>query len=453
MEAIDGLGTKRAGRDMLLALRGGKPARGNKFHGLGRASSESISDGVPNMANEPDPALTGAAFDLASAGYKPMPDPEKKNDDEAIGSDSASLREAAGRRSGVPDEIVAREYIDGNGEPIAADEAITLDRAVRDYAGATAADRLVVENTTSKELAARVDAMRAEARANDPDAAELQGFEPPPDKTGKAEAEKAGSEKAESEPADPGGDRTADELDPEVEKVINHPQVRQAIEQRIGEAEKSRQSYVDGLAAATQIAQMSFLSQFPELAVAAPESLTGMVEQMSRQDPAKFARVEALIESTQQLFAHQRQEGRRQAEPAQQHFLEFARSEDARLGRPCSRANRRETQHAVTAEIFASAKASGVEPAELHRLLNSEPLMRNAVFQRMMYDAGKYRLMMKARDAVATKPVPPVQRPGMARTPSEREHADLRTLSARLSSSGDIKDAVALYKARKSSKR
>ena len=84
-------------------------------------------------------------------------------------------------------------------------------------------------------------------------------------------------------------------------------------------------------------------------------------------------------------------------------------------------------------------------------MFNSEPLMRNAVFQRMMYDAGKYRLMMKARDAVAAKPVPPVQRPGMARTPAEREHADVRTLSARLSSSGDIRDAVALYNARKSS--
>jgi hypothetical protein len=66
---------------------------------------------------------------------------------------------------------------------------------------------------------------------------------------------------------------------------------------------------------------------------------------------------------------------------------------------------------------------------------------------------GMHRLVMKARDAVAAKPVPPVQRPGMARTPGEREHADLRTLSARLSSSGDIKDAVALYNARKSSKR
>jgi hypothetical protein len=311
---------------------------------------------------------------------------------------------------------------------------------------------LVAQNTTSKELAARVDALRAEAWANDPDAAELQGFEPPPDKTGNAEAEKTDSEKTASAPADPGGDRTADELDPEIEKTINHPQVRQAIEQRLGEAEKSRQSYVDGLAAATQIAQMSFLNQFPELASAAPENLTGAVEQMSRQDPEKFARVQALIATTEQMLAQQRQENRRQAEMARQNFLEFAKSEDARLEIMLKRESKA-TQHAVSAEIVASAKESGVEPAELRRLFDSEPLMRNAVFQRMMYDAGKYRLMMKASDAVATRPVPPVQRPGMARTPAEREHADLRTLSARLSSSGDIKDAVALYNARKASKR
>jgi hypothetical protein len=75
------------------------------------------------------------------------------------------------------------------------------------------------------------------------------------------------------------------------------------------------------------------------------------------------------------------------------------------------------------------------------------------IFRGMQYDAGKYRLVMKARDAAVARPVPPVQRPGMARMPGEREHADLRTLNARLSSSGDIKDAVALYNARKSSKR
>src|SRR5437763_6384416 len=34
------------------------------------------------------------------------------------------------------------------------------------------------------------------------------------------------------------------------------------------------------------------------------------------------------------------------------------------------------------------------------------------IFRGMQYDAGKYRLAMKAKDAVATRPVPPVQRPG-----------------------------------------
>ncbi len=74
------------------------------------------------------------------------------------------------------------------------------------------------------------------------------------------------------------------------------------------------------------------------------------------------------------------------------------------------------------------------------------------IFRGLQDDAGKYRLMMKAKDAAAARPLPPVLRPGTARSPSERQHADLRALSARLSSSGDIKDAVALYHARKSGK-
>jgi hypothetical protein len=75
------------------------------------------------------------------------------------------------------------------------------------------------------------------------------------------------------------------------------------------------------------------------------------------------------------------------------------------------------------------------------------------IFRGMQYDAAKYRLMMKAKDAAVSKSVPPVQRPGMATAHSDRDRADLRTLSARLSTSGDIKDAVALYQARKSANR
>jgi hypothetical protein len=404
------------------------------------------------METVPDPALTGAAFELANAGYTPMPDPEKKDEEEAIGSDNASLHEAAAQRSGPRNEPIVREYLDASGKRIAPSEAVTLERAARDYASVTAADSLAAEDITARELAARVDAMRAEALARDPDAAEFYGFEPPEETTDATGADKTGVENTEAETENEAADPAAAELDPELEKVLQHPQVRQAIDEKIGEVEQVRLDYLDGLAAATQLAQVSFLSQFPELAGVAPENLPGALEQMSRQDPQKFARVQAVVATSEQMFALQQQESGRQAKMARQNFQELARSEDARF-ESMLKGEPKATQHAVTAEIFASAKASGVEPSELIRLFNSEPLMRNAVFQRMMYDAGKYRLMMKAKDAAAAKPVPPVQRPGMARTPAEREHADLRTLNARLSTSGDIKDAVVLYNARKSNRR
>jgi hypothetical protein len=404
------------------------------------------------MTTETDPALTGAAYELADAGYVPMPDPQEEKEREEIGSDSASLREAAAQHAEAQDDLVVRGYTGPDGEPAAANEAVSLSRASRDYASASSAERLVAEAATSKALAERVDALRAEALANDPEAAKLYGFDPPctkaeGDPPGGAETEKPGKG-----PLDQGADTASPGLDPELEKALQHPQVRHAIEEQIGEAERTRQSYLDGLAAATQIAQVSFLGQFPELAGIAPENLPGAQEQLSRDNPAKFERVKAMVTATEQLFAQQRLESIRQAELGRHHFEGYARSEDARF-ETMMKGESRETQAAVSAEIMASAKASGIGPEELNRLFATEPLMRNATFQRMMYDAGKYRLMMKARDEAVARPLPPVIRPGSARTPAERQHADLWTLNARLSSTGDIKDAVALYHARRSGRR
>jgi hypothetical protein len=114
--------------------------------------------------------------------------------------------------------------------------------------------------------------------------------------------------------AEAGTDPSSSKLDPELEKALQHPQVLRAIEEQIGEVEKTRQSYRDGLLAATQIAQASFLSQFPELAAIAPENLPGALELMSRQDPARFAQVKSLIATSEQLLARQEQESRLQAE-------------------------------------------------------------------------------------------------------------------------------------------
>jgi hypothetical protein len=398
------------------------------------------------MTTEAEKELTGAAFDLANAGYSEMPDPGREDAPLSIDSDSTSLREAADRRAIAQPEVVVRQYTNSEGKPAAANESVTLARAARDYASATAGDRQVAESESSEALAASIDALRAEAAANDPEAPEFYGFERP----------EAGTERNEDTegPTNATKDQTKQsaELDPDIARLMSHPQVRLALEEKIGEVERARRSYADGLDAAMQIAQVSFVSQFPELAGLPPERLPEALAQIAQQDPAKLARIQAIVAGSEQLRVRQSEEARRTAEASRRQFQNYAKAEDARL-ETLLKEETRDVRQAVAHEIMSLAKASGIQPEELRRLFDSEPLMRNATFQRMMYDAGKYRLMMKARDAAVARSVPPVMRPGMAASRSESEQSDMRSLSARLSSSGDLRDAVALYQARKSGRR
>ncbi|SEM31395.1 hypothetical protein [Bradyrhizobium sp. OK095] len=398
------------------------------------------------MTVQADSDMTGAAFDLANAGYAEMPDPDREVERQSIDSDSTSLRDAADRRSGVAHDVVARQYTDAEGKPAAANEAVTLARAARDYATAAAGDRQVAASESSKALAAKIDTLRAEVAASDPDAPEFYGFEQP-------EGNDQRDQEIEAQPnATNAQGKHSVELGPDIAQLMQHPQVRLALEEKVGEVERARRSYVDGLDAAMQIAQASFISQFPELAGLAPERLPEALAQIAHQDPAKLARIQAVIAGSEQLRARRDDEMRQTADAARRNFHSYASAEDARLEK-LLKEETRDVRQAVAQEIMTSARASGIEPEELQRLFDSEPLMRNATFQRMMYDAGKYRLMMKARDAVTARPMPSVQRPGLAVGRGDRNQHDLRTLSARLSSTGDLKDAVALYRAKTAGRR
>ncbi|MGC2774660.1 MAG: hypothetical protein WA418_03380 [Bradyrhizobium sp.] len=386
------------------------------------------------MPNEPEAILTGAAFELDNAGYRPMPDPETQPDREAIDGDAASLREAAELRTASRSPVMVREYVDEDGNAVDRGEAVTLERAARDHARVRAAE--VRQGA--------IEQSEFDPRATELAGATGEGGTEPNEAIGEADAEREARTEA-GEMTEDGSGRLA----PELEKALQHPQVLQAIEQKIGEAETARQTYREGLASAVQIAQASFLSQFPEFAGMATEQIPAALERMSREDPGRLGRVQAAIAMSDQLLAQQSQEHRRQAETAQQNFQSFAQEQDGKLEGMLER-EPRSVRQAVAAEIMAAAKENGIFPAELNRLFQTEPLMRHATFQRMMYDAARYRLMMRAKDAAVTKAVPPVMRPGVAASSGERARTDLRALNARLTSSGELKDAVALYQARRS---
>src|SRR3954452_12641760 len=86
------------------------------------------------MSNESEALLTGAAFELDNAGYRPMPDPEEQPEREALDGDAASLREAAERRTEARAPVMVREYVDEAGNAVDPGEAVTLERAARDHA-------------------------------------------------------------------------------------------------------------------------------------------------------------------------------------------------------------------------------------------------------------------------------------------------------------------------------
>ena len=378
------------------------------------------------MSNEPEAFLTGAAFELDNAGYRPMPDPEERPEREALDGDAASLRETAERRTEPRAPVMVREYVDEACNAVDPGEAVTLERAARDHARIRTAE--VDEAKSELDMPGSIDE-RSGAPAG--------------------EADQADGEMEPVDAADRVSEGASAGLAAELEKALQYPQVLQAIEEKMGEAEAARQSYREGLASAVQIAQASFLSQFPEFAGMPAEQVPAALERMSREDSGRFGRIQAAIAMSDQLLAQQVQEQRRQAELAQRSFQSFAQEQDTRIEGMLER-EPKAVRHAVAAEIMAAAKENGIPPSELNRLFETEPLMRHATFQRMMYDAARYRLMMRAKDAAVTKAVPPVVRPGVSVSAGDRGRTDLRALNARLTSSGDLKDAVALYQARTS---
>ena len=72
--------------------------------------------------------------------------------------------------------------------------------------------------------------------------------------------------------------------------------------------------------------------------------------------------------------------------------------------------------------------------------------------QSLILDGMKYRDIQNAPARAVPKPVPPVQRPGAAQPRGASQSASIQALNQRLSETGSVNDAFALWQARKSSR-
>jgi hypothetical protein len=251
-----------------------------------------------------------------------------------------------------------------------------------------------------------------------------------------------------------------------------------ATQERIAERERSRESdflrrqneaaeKLKGLTAKEQtveLAKQTYEAALPQLLQTLQHQQAGEfadiksmadVERLAREDWPRYLlwdlQQKKIAEASQHMLAAQH----RQAQEKLTQFAEFAkRADDLFKEKVPDMAD-----EAKAAELQKQALAVlgdlGFTEAELLPLWNGhkELSLRDHRLQLLIRDATLWREAEKKAKAAATKPVPPVQRPGAATARPGTDEARVQHLTQRLEQSGSLRDAAALVRARRAAAR
>jgi hypothetical protein len=397
----------------------------------------SAADEKSRLDQEGDSATFGRTRELHDAGYKEMPEPARKADDASFGSDYSGLARAAEDLSATRQPvrtIVSRQYLTGDGSTVDETEAVTLRRAADDLDQARAADAAAPEQATDRQPGSEIDELRRQAAHADTFAED--------------ELPTAGEGLSQSPAVSDG-----ESLDPILQEALKHPQVREAIEGEIGKADAARQTYDRALDAVSGLLRDVVFAQFPELRSNTAQQFEAALSQLSQRDPSRYVQARGLADRLAVLQSAQSLQQQERDATQRREFAEYAKAEDARFD-AMVKGQKPEVVQRISDEIIAYAGELGVPRQQFLQLCKTEPIMRNAAFQKMMFDAASYRLMQRARNEVVKKVVPPVQRPGAAvDTRAALNEGDVRALNARFAGNPSVKNAADVLAAQRRTRR
>lgn len=388
--------------------------------------------------------LYGLAREEAEAGYKPM-FPAKKDEELTVAEATEQLTAQTGVEP-EPEQIVI--YDKETGQPINDNlsegpvESLTVEQAAQLLTNYHDNKAAFDAKSVSDDFAAEVDRMRADALKDNPKLAEHFGIEPPadgadPKKTVDAtNTKKSGDQAAEAAPIDG--------LDPEVERALKHPQVRQAIEEELGKAQHVQRSFSEALGTVQSWAQASFLEAVPELQGLAPEQLEQGLALLAQVDPPRFEKAMGLLGRVNQIQTAQHQQQQQRDYATHQQFetqrRQYSKDADQALG-PMTAAEKTE----LVEELVSYVGEFGITREQLASEAQTNLAIHHPAFQKMAADALKYQRLMKAAKVVPHKAIPRVQRPGTSQSHGSSQNARLAALEAKFARTGSLQDAQALY--------
>ena len=221
-----------------------------------------------------------------------------------------------------------------------------------------------------------------------------------------------------------------------------------ALEAERRQAEHTRQYYEAALPSLLQQLQQQGAHEFSDV-----RDLSDL-QRLASEDPFRFGkwqvhqmRVSAVAE--QAKGAQQRQEGE-----YRQQFSTFAKRQDELLTEKVPDMADRTKAARLQGAALSALKDIGFADEELSKSYNGQLglSLRDYRVQQLVHDATMWRDAQAKAKAATTKQLPPVQRPGVSQPRGAAHDAQVQNLTKRLETSGSLKDAAALLRARRAAR-
>lgn len=426
------------------------------------------SSPAPSAASEP---LTGRAAEERNNGYRPMPErtaptpkPERTEQEFATGREAADELAKKRRKQGhSAPEARPVQYEDDNGKRVDERQTVKINRAADDLKQSRTDDSIVREYSDREMLAREVDELRAKhgvptnLAQTDPTQIDPKLFGDP---TSHLEPQQPQIDPAhlapDLQPVPPG-------VDPDLHRAFQNPKVREAVEKEVNTSHETarvaQKHYAENVVAAQEIAMGSIYAAFPEMVgVKTQSQMQDVLNRLQYTDPTRFKQATQMLQNFTRLHGERQNIERQKQHFDSQNFQREAAAQDAAFNKALAHVPAQQRE-AVAREAISYAASLGVDEKTLTHLLNTNPIMRSAPMRQMMFDAAAGSLARKQLAAQRQRnraQVPPVQRPGTSNSGGgvrAVQSANLQQLSARLTQSGDPKDAAALLVAMRSQRR
>jgi hypothetical protein len=240
-------------------------------------------------------------------------------------------------------------------------------------------------------------------------------------------------------------------LDPDLARVIEHPQIRAFLENEAGRYEQAVQE-------AGQFAAASLVDALPELAQIDRSQWPMAIELLAKTAPERVQRATGVINRAVQIGAEQqrlsaqaqsRQQAQRNAE-----IEKWSRAEGARWDQWAAKEGIDVASFAPQASRYISEQL-GMSRDQFSQALRDTPALRSSAFQQVLSDAVRYRQVVAAKQDIARKPLPPAplrpgaQAPGMSANSNAGQIARLTQQLNNSSGQKALRAAAALLSAQR----